>query len=230
MNTRTSSKLIAAAGVVTLSLGLAACGSSSGPAVPRPTVTVTHTVTAKPAPVETHPAAPKAVKTPALPGVQADWAMNPATPVVKPDTIYTAADGSGILSGITWSSWTAVNAEGSGSINLNNCDPNCAQGTVVDVPVSIGLIDPVNGSFNAMTVTDHAGNTNTYSLSDNSTDTDGLNVDDPAPAAAAAPSPGNSPAAGAPSCTTVSGYYPGGMAGHLNSSGFCVPDGMNGNT
>ena len=83
-----------------------------------------------------------------------------------------------------------------------------------------------------MTVADNAGNENTYSFNGGSS-TYGLGVNDPAPAApAATPSPAsaNSPAAGAPSCITIAGYYPGGQPGHLNSTGFCVMDGMNGNT
>ena len=39
-----------------------------------------------------------------------------------------------------------------------------AQGTIVNVPVSIGLTDPVNGSFTAMAVADSSGNENTYSI------------------------------------------------------------------
>lgn len=38
----------------------------------------------------------------------------------------------------------------------------------------------------------------------------------------------NSPPPGAPSCTTVNGYYSGGLPGHLAPSGECVPDGANG--
>jgi len=48
----------------------------------------------------------------------------------------------------------------------------------VNVPVYIGLADPVDGHFTAMAVADHAGNENTYSLGGNGTY--GLGVDDPA--------------------------------------------------
>jgi len=236
-------KLPVAVPAITLAaaLSLTACGSAKAP-VAKPAVTVTHTVTAKPAPaMTTHSAKPKPVQTTptpaptaaaALPTVSTDWAMDSSAFVVEPSQIGTSADGTGDMTGITWSSWTASNAEGSGSIALDNGVPNMAQGTVVNVPVSIALSAPVNGSFTAMTVTDHAGNENTYSFGGSSTY--GLGVDDPAPSAApaATPSPAsaNSPAAGAPSCTTIAGYYPGGQPGHLNSTGFCVMDGENGNT
>lgn len=88
-----------------------------------------------------------------------------------------------------------------------------AQGTVVNVPVSITLSHPANGSFTAMTVTDRAGNANIYSFIPGGNDTYGLSVDEapasPAPAATT-PASANSPAAGGPSCTTIAGYYPGG--------------------
>ena len=50
-------------------------------------------------------------------------------------------------------------------LTLNNCEPNCAQGAVVNVSVSIALYAPTSGShpyFTVMTVTDRAGNINTY--------------------------------------------------------------------
>jgi hypothetical protein len=62
-----------------------------------------------------------------------------------------------------------------------------AQGTIVNVPVSIALSAPVSDRFTAMTLADSAGNTNIYSFNGGN-DTDGLGVDDPAPAAAPAAS------------------------------------------
>ena len=52
----------------------------------------------------------------------------------------------------------------------------------MNVPVSIALSAPVNDIFTAMTVTDHAGNTNTYSFNGGS-DTYGLSTAEKAPAA-----------------------------------------------
>ncbi len=183
-------------------IGLAACGSVKAP-VAKPAVTVTHTVSAKPAPVKTtHSAKPKPVHTtpaPASAPTQAaalptvSVSINPGTqPQVEPSQIGLSEDGNGWLNGITWSSWTAYGAEGSGSMNVNDCQPSCAQGDVVNVPVSIALSAPTGGSspyFTAMTVRDSAGNTNTYAdtggpSSGMGTLSDALYKADMAPAAA----------------------------------------------
>lgn len=211
---------------------MAACGSSHPATVKaaKPTITVTHTVTAKPqtAKPKVHTAPkPTPTQAAALPTVPTNWAITPPDYAVEPSEINTSADGTGDISGISWSSWTADSAEGSGTINLDNGVPNMAQGTRVNVPVSIALSAPVNGSFTAMTATDQAGNEDTYNFGGSGTY--GLGVDDPAPSPAATTN-SNSPAPGAPSCTTIAGYYPGGQPGHLNASGFCVMDGQNGNT
>jgi hypothetical protein len=157
-------------GAIALAAGftLAGCGSSAHVRVV--TVHVTQTVTAKLAPSKAIPAKPKpSVTAPAstqaapLPTVSIDINGDPGQ--VEPSKIGLSEDGNGWLSGITWSSWTADSAEGSGSIDLNNGVPNMAQGTVANVTVSIALSAPASSShpyFTAMTVTDSAGNKNTY--------------------------------------------------------------------
>jgi hypothetical protein len=75
---------------------------------------------------------------------------------------------------------------------VNNCQPNCAQGTVVNVPVSIALSNSTGSSspyFTAMTLTDSSGNTNTYAANSNgslSVVSDALYVANEAPAASQA--------------------------------------------
>jgi hypothetical protein len=83
-------------------------------------------------------------------------------PQVKPSFIGLSEDGNGSLSGITWSSWTADSAKGSGIISLDNGVPDMATGTTGKLPVSIVLSNPVGGIFTAMTVTDSLGNTDTF--------------------------------------------------------------------
>lgn len=161
-------------------LTMPACAAQATPAP-----IVTRTVRAKPAPAKPKPVhTPAATPTPAaaLSTVKIDSGVDQATRAAEPSAINTSADGNDALTGITWSSWTAHSAEGSGSINVNSCQPNCAQGAAVNVRVSIALSAPVNGIFSAMTVTDHAGNTNTYSPNGGS-DTYGLSTADKAPAA-----------------------------------------------
>jgi len=194
------SKLIAIPAIaLTAGLGVAACGSVKAPALG-----LNHTLTASAAaPVTattTHPANPKRVATTpaaapapiqaaALPTVSTNSPIDGAQ-AVEPSTIDLSVDGNGDLNGLTWSSWTAYRAEGSGSFNVNNCQPNCAQGTTVDVTVSVALSAPTSGSspyFTAMTLTDSSGNTNTYAAGSNGSlnvVSDALYIADEAPAAA----------------------------------------------
>jgi ABC-type lipoprotein export system ATPase subunit len=64
-----------------------------------------------------------------------------------PSTIGFSADGGNIVTGIIWSSWTATGARGRGTSYLDNCVPNCAQGTTTAVPATITLSDPAGGRF-----------------------------------------------------------------------------------
>jgi len=166
-------------------LSLAACGSVKGHTA-QPTVTHTG-VTAPAAPLATT-APPTAKPAPALPTVPTNG-IDPGVQAVEPSTIDLSADGNGDLKGLTWSSWTAYRANGSGSFNVNNCQPNCAVGTTVDVTVSVALSAPTSGGsphFTAMTLTDRAGNTNTYAARSNgllSVVSDALYIADEPPAA-----------------------------------------------
>ena len=185
-------------------LSLAACGSVKGHAA---LPAVTHTgVTAPAAPLATT-APPTAKPAPALPTVSTNNGINPGVRAVEPSTIDLSADGNGDLNGLTWSSWTAYSADGSGSFNVNNCQPNCAEGTTVDVTVSVALYAPTSGSssyFTAMTLTDRSGNTNIYAARSNgllSVVSDALYIADEAPAASR-PAP-----AGLTNCG--GGVYPG---------------------
>ncbi len=192
-------KLIAIPAIaLTAGLGVAACGSVKTPALglkhtltasaAAPVATKT-THSANPKPVATGPAAaPAPSQAAVLPTVSTNSAISRAR-AVKPSTIDLSADGNGDLNGLTWSSWTAYSAEGSGSFNVNNCQPNCAQGTTVDVRVSVALSAPTSGSspyFTAMTLTDSSGNTNTYAAGSNgslSVVSDALYIADEVPAA-----------------------------------------------
>ena len=42
---------------------------------------------------------------------------------------------------IKWSTWSASGAEGSGIYMANDCDPNCAEGQYLEVPVNVYLSD-----------------------------------------------------------------------------------------
>jgi hypothetical protein len=192
-------KKLAAIPAIALAAGLslAACGSQVAPPAGShvvagpPAIAVPAATTAKLPAKAAHSARPVPVQAePALPTISANIGAGPETQAVKPSAIYLSADGSGDLTGIVWSSWTAERAEGSGSIDVNNGVPNMAQGTVVNVPVSIALSAPTGGSspyFTAMTITDRSGNTNTYAAGSNGTLgtlSNALYVADEAPTAA----------------------------------------------
>jgi hypothetical protein len=67
-----------------------------------------------------------------------------AGPVVEPSIIVLACgDGNALLTHLTWSSWTATTATGSGFYTHNTCTPNCALGTFVSVPASVRLSYPI---------------------------------------------------------------------------------------
>jgi hypothetical protein len=58
---------------------------------------------------------------------------------VKPNTITTSGDGSAYVDKITWSNWGGTQAAGTGTLELNNCTPNCAQGTYTGYPATVTL-------------------------------------------------------------------------------------------
>jgi hypothetical protein len=50
-------------------------------------------------------------------------------PQVRPGTFDLFCDGSGSFTGLRWSTWNASMAAATGALYLDNCQPNCAQGT-----------------------------------------------------------------------------------------------------
>jgi hypothetical protein len=64
---------------------------------------------------------------------------------IKPRSIVLIGDGTGLLAGpnakgrngIGWTSWTATSAAGTGSEQVDNCEPSCADGTFTGYPVNI---------------------------------------------------------------------------------------------
>jgi hypothetical protein len=59
------------------------------------------------------------------------------------EVVLSCADGNAYVSGITWSSWTATSAQGTGTLNLNNCIPDCAGGTFGKSATAVTLSSPV---------------------------------------------------------------------------------------
>jgi hypothetical protein len=64
-------------------------------------------------------------------------------PVHKPtQIIVTCADANTVVKGITWKSYGDKTAEGSGTANVNACDPNCAAGKFQQFPATVKLSNP----------------------------------------------------------------------------------------
>ena len=71
------------------------------------------------------------------------WTYNCELPVQRPEEIMlTCADGGWLVTDIKWKTWTASGATGSGTYSQTMCEPNCAEGTRVDVPVTVKLSEP----------------------------------------------------------------------------------------
>jgi serine/threonine protein kinase len=57
----------------------------------------------------------------------------------EPAQIVTTGDGSGFVKGLTWSGWGTAVALGSGLLEIDNCIPNCAQGTFTGYQATVTL-------------------------------------------------------------------------------------------
>ena len=68
------------------------------------------------------------------------WTYDCEFPVQRPEQIMlTCADGGMIVTDIKWQSWDATGATGTGTYSQNMCEPSCAEGRRVDVPVIVNL-------------------------------------------------------------------------------------------
>jgi hypothetical protein len=56
-----------------------------------------------------------------------------------PSEISTAADGSGFVKNLLWSNWGNTRATATGMLEIDNCTPNCAQGTYAGYPATVTL-------------------------------------------------------------------------------------------
>ena len=68
-------------------------------------------------------------------------------PQTRPASFVLAcADAGAVLTKITWSSWSAAGARGTGQLAVNNCQPTCVGGKFVSTPTTITLSSPRTGS------------------------------------------------------------------------------------
>jgi hypothetical protein len=87
----------------------------------------------------------------------------------QPTQVLTSGDGSAYVRGITWSGWGSPTATGTGTMEIDDCNPNCAQGTFTGYPATItlsGLTPYASGkqAYADMTITTSAaaGGTRSY--------------------------------------------------------------------
>jgi hypothetical protein len=72
---------------------------------------------------------------------------------IKPTQIYFSGDAALSVRQITWSSWNASGAAGSGTWYLRTCLPNCVQGPVIKYPATLALSAVQRGRFTVLAVT-----------------------------------------------------------------------------
>jgi len=159
---RTTAHLLSAGGVAVLALVLAGCGSGT-PASSSTSTTGSHTTTTRPrttttlkpstttsttsrSSTTTSPPATTSTTTTTAPPSTTTTAAVPAlvplggaTPLYRPSQFNYTQDGTGSVSNITWSTWSSAGATGTGTVNLNNCVPNCASGTFTGYPATVTL-------------------------------------------------------------------------------------------
>jgi len=85
---------------------------------------------------------------------------------MEPTEIAYSGDATNVVTGITWSSWTATGATGTGTSDIDSCVPSCAAASPNPVTTTITLSDPVNGRFTQMTETRN-GSTTSYTYPGN---------------------------------------------------------------
>lgn len=66
---------------------------------------------------------------------------------IEPSEIDFSGDAGNVVTDIVWTSWTQTRAVGEGTSELQNCVPNCAQGTDIPVATAITLLEPDGGHF-----------------------------------------------------------------------------------
>lgn len=61
---------------------------------------------------------------------------------VQPAQLVTSGDGSAYIQDIAWSGWGDATATGTGTLELDDCKPDCASGTYTGYPATVNLSSP----------------------------------------------------------------------------------------
>ena len=90
--------------------------------------------------VQTYTQSPSPTPTKSYAKLPGTWTYDCEFPVQRPlQIMLTCADGGMIITDIKWNTWAETGATGTGTYSQNMCEPSCAEGTRVDLPVSIKL-------------------------------------------------------------------------------------------
>ena len=79
---------------------------------------------------------------------------------MKPAEIAYSGDSTNVVTGMTWGSWTATSATGTGTSDIDSCVPSCAAASPNPVTTTVTLSDPVGGHFTQMSETRNGTTTN----------------------------------------------------------------------
>jgi eukaryotic-like serine/threonine-protein kinase len=79
---------------------------------------------------------------------------------MKPAEIGYSGDSTNVVTGITWGSWTATSATGTGTSDIDSCVPSCAAASPNPVTTTVTLSNPVDGHFTQMSETRNGTTTN----------------------------------------------------------------------
>jgi hypothetical protein len=99
-----------------------------------------------------------------LPTLLGNAAKGPTKLLVRPAQIVYTGDGSGILGGfdggrgkgfghLRWTKWTTGSAFGHGADWIDDCRPDCADGTFTPHAATLNAFRPRSGRFTRLTVT-----------------------------------------------------------------------------
>jgi hypothetical protein len=133
---------------------LAGCTSSSSSATGGGTARPA-TTPASPAATTASPAAAGGGTTPAAPQVfLAEGGDVGGTSVFRPACASgcgLSGDGTTALWNMTWTAWTSTGASGAGTEKIDDCNPNCAAGTLHAVAVRVTFSKPVKATCHGTT-------------------------------------------------------------------------------
>ncbi len=70
---------------------------------------------------------------------------------IEPNVVQISGDAGNIVGNMAWTSWTSQSAVGHGTWGYDDCNPDCASGTVTDYPATITFSNPSFGRFTQLT-------------------------------------------------------------------------------